>query len=171
MSSSTLLDVARARTDAVRARVRTAMRQIEIELEQNDGLYPLNHGRITQAEVCRRAKTSPAVLQGKVHKGTTLIEVNEWVARVNAKLIKGHKKVRAEVTERAEHWKALYQDAARQSNLYHLQLATARSEKRKAESEAEKLREEVVRLQSLLSGGSVVPINSGKGARKGREQT
>lgn len=56
------------------------MAEIDRELDSNDGIYPKNKGRLTQAEVCRRAGIGEKTLQGKTHRTTTHLEVNKWLA-------------------------------------------------------------------------------------------
>jgi chromosome segregation ATPase len=70
---------AAARETTVR-QLRDAMKLIEDEIANPDGIYP--HGTLTQSELCRRANVKPSALQKKTHKATTLVEVNEWLARI-----------------------------------------------------------------------------------------
>ena len=91
-----------ARTEAALARLRRAMREIEEDVRQNDGVYPLNHGRVTQSELCRRADVKKATLQNSVHKDTTRVEITAWLDELNAKLVQTRTAVRERVTERAE---------------------------------------------------------------------
>lgn len=79
-----LLEATLARTRAVRQSLKEAMEKIDRELEANDGIYPQNKGRLTQAEVCRRANIGDKTLQGKAHKFTTLGEVSRWLAAKKA---------------------------------------------------------------------------------------
>ena len=91
-----------ARTEAALARLHRAMREIEEDVRQNDGLYPLNHGRVTQSELCRRADVKKATLQNSVHKDTTRVEITVWLDELNAKLVQTKTGVRERVTERAD---------------------------------------------------------------------
>jgi len=43
------------RTEAALARLRKAMADIEADIAAHQGIYPYNHGRVTQSELCRRA--------------------------------------------------------------------------------------------------------------------
>lgn len=119
---------AKQRTDSVVEKLRRAMATIEAEVEAHDGLYPFNKGRLTQAEVCRRAGISKVTLQGPLHKTTTKAEVDAWVARVTAGIVKGKKNVRKAVTDRAEGWKANLEAIAQQYHECQLELASVRSE-------------------------------------------
>ena len=91
-----------ARTEAALARLHRAMREIEQDVRQNDGVYPLNHGRVTQSELCRRADVKKATLQNSVHKDTTRVEITAWLDELNAKLVQTRTAVRERVTERAD---------------------------------------------------------------------
>ena len=101
-----LIDHAKQRTLAFIAKLKAAMAAIELEIDQNEGLYPFNGGRLTQAEVCRRAGVSNIALQGPAHKDTTKKLVDDWLLRVRAASVTGKKSVRRTVSSRAEAWKA-----------------------------------------------------------------
>ena len=90
------------RTEAALARLHKAMREIEEDVHLNDGIYPLNHGRVTQSELCRRADVKKATLQNSVHKDTTRVEITDWLDALNAELMQTRAGVRERVTERAE---------------------------------------------------------------------
>lgn len=49
-------------------KIANALRDIERDVESNNGLYPLNRGRITQQEVLRRAALSSAFLEKSRNK-------------------------------------------------------------------------------------------------------
>jgi hypothetical protein len=63
-----LLAASKARTTDVIAKVREAMKQMELDIQNSEGIYPFNGGRITVAEVCRRAKISNMTLQAPSHR-------------------------------------------------------------------------------------------------------
>ena len=54
------------------------MKAMTAEVEEHDGLYPYNGGKINQSEVCRRAGISKVTLQGPIHKESTKVEIDEW---------------------------------------------------------------------------------------------
>lgn len=58
-----LLAASKERTAKVIAKVREAMKEMELDIQNSEGIYPFNGGRITVAEVCRRAKISNMTLQ------------------------------------------------------------------------------------------------------------
>lgn len=101
-----LLQHSRNRSTEFVKKIREAMQKIELDIEQNDGLYPFNGGRLTQAELCRRAGVTNVALQGAAHKHTTRIMVEAWLKTVTAGITTGRKAVRRAVTDRAENWKA-----------------------------------------------------------------
>lgn len=68
-----------------------AMREIERELETNDGVYRENRGRLSQAELCRRAGVAQMTLQNYKHKHSTLSLVNHWLHQTHIKYGLGKK--------------------------------------------------------------------------------
>lgn len=107
---SGLLKHAADERDRVRAKISKAKGEIEQDIEENGGVYPYNKARVTQAELCRRAKIGMATLQGPTHKGSTRVEVNEWLAQLKLKVICGHRIVRKKVTDRSDAWQQAYQE-------------------------------------------------------------
>lgn len=101
------------------------MTVIEGEIDKNDGIYPYNGGRISQAELCRRADVTNVGLATPAHRDTTRKAVAEWLARVKSAGITGRKSVRRAVTDRADDWKRQH-DAIAQSfrlaELEHLEM-------------------------------------------------
>lgn len=85
-SESEIHDMANPRTQAMLNRLHKAMADIEAEIEAHHGVYPYNHGRVTQSELCRRADVKKATLQTPLHKETTRVEVMAWLDGLNAKL-------------------------------------------------------------------------------------
>jgi len=82
------------RTEAALQRLRQAMRAIETEIETHHGIYPYNHGRLTQSELCRRADVKKATLQNPVHKDTTRVEIMAWCDAINARLMRARDQAR-----------------------------------------------------------------------------
>lgn len=145
-----LLDSAKGRTADVITKVRRAMAAMAKEVEENDGLYPYNGGRINQSEVCRRAGISKVTLQGKTHRTTTKVEIDKWVAHAQKCVVLGNKSVRRAITERADSWKAAHEAIANQYNLAELELVDAKQRIKELEEENETLR------VHLRRGGKVV---------------
>lgn len=95
-------DTTNPRTQAMLQRLRKAMRDIEGEIEEHHGIYPYNHGRVTQSELCRRADVKKATLQTPLHKDTTRVEVIEWLERLSLRLADTRDATRERVTAVAD---------------------------------------------------------------------
>ena len=91
-----------ARTEAALARLRQAMRDIEAEIAAHQGVYPFNHGRVTQSELCRRADVKKATLQNPLHKDTTRVAVIGWLDALSTQLASTRDGTRERVTEVAD---------------------------------------------------------------------
>jgi hypothetical protein len=109
-----LLRVAKDRSRRVVADVREAMALIEVELQKNDGLYLRNKGRLTMAEVCRRAGVHPITMMGATHKKTTRPMIQAWIRKVSKSMVVGRASIRKTVAKSANDWKAKYMDLASQ---------------------------------------------------------
>lgn len=145
------------RTEGVKSRLNAAYQAIEVELAKNEGLYPFNGGRLSEAEVCRRADVSPVTLLNKRHAKTRKV-LKDWLAAIHGTSVVGSAAVRRQVTKRVEDWKAAFHLVANQFHLYKIE------EIRKNEELAEKMKKileleaTVAELQSQLSRGKVRPI-------------
>lgn len=146
-----LRKAAKQRTDDVLARLRTAMTTMQRETEANDGLYPHNRGRITQSEVCRRARVSKVTLQGPAHKTSTKVIVDQWVTD---RTTKRAPEIRSVVTERADKWKADHAKVATQYALAMLDLVEAETRVRALEQQNADLREQL----RAASNGKIVQL-------------
>ena len=121
-------DKPNARTAAALARLRQAMRDIEAEIAAHHGIYPFNHGRVTQSELCRRADVKKATLQNPLHKDTTRVDILRWLDGLSTQLAHTRDGTRERVTEVADGLAAEVQ---------RLTLALEAAEKRVAALEAE----------------------------------
>jgi predicted component of type VI protein secretion system len=99
---TTTPDKGNARTEAALKRLRTAMTEIEADIATHNGIYPLNHGRVTQSELCRRADVKKATLQNPLHKDSTRVEIMAWLDALNAKLMQTRDSTRERVTALAD---------------------------------------------------------------------
>lgn len=154
---------AKSRSSMFVSKLRQAMSAIEAEIEQNEGLYPFNAGRLTKAELCRRAGVDDQTLQNRTHKATTNKMVDDWLNRIKTTVAQGRIVVRRAVTERAVHWK---QEHSRIANAYLL----AELEHNERLLEVMALKDEVAKLKRANSdlsdmlaragGKSVVSIRS-----------
>ena len=96
------LEHAHPRTEAALQRLRNALREIEAEVATHPGVYPFNHGRVTQSELCRRADVKKATLQNPVHKDTTRVEIMTWLDTLAVRLTQTRDGTRARVTAVAD---------------------------------------------------------------------
>lgn len=96
-----------ARTAGVEARVREAMRTIEKEMADNQGIYPENGGAMSMNEVARRAKISLTTLFSPKQKELGKI-VKAWVDSLKKKEVVGRRRVQRTVFERSEDWRNLF---------------------------------------------------------------
>lgn len=160
-SIDTLAKASRARTDRVVRLIGTAMATIEKEIAEADGIYPYNSGRLSVAEVCRRAGVHQVTLQSAKHKGTTRITVLAWLDRVKLAMIRGAKTVRREVHRRATQWKDLYQTVAAQyKNMYSIEVVQRDALIKELKQQNKLLRSQLA--QARASGGKVIGIRSRK---------
>ncbi|MES2948143.1 MAG: hypothetical protein V4858_06315 [Pseudomonadota bacterium] len=149
-----LLESAHQRTTTFEAKLTKAMKDIEDDIAKNDGLYPLNGGRLSVAEICRRAGVKNKSLDGKKHKTTTKVTVEEWHKMVLAGVVQGKKNVRKTVTGRAESWKEAHRQVAQARHIDQLKLEGALVRNRVLETENAALRAQL----SSASEGRVVGL-------------
>lgn len=82
--------------EETRQRLREAMATMEGEIAASpDGTYPENKGRISQAEICRRAGVSESIPK-QPHHHDIRKEMKDWIARLK----KSGPVTRKDVTER-----------------------------------------------------------------------
>lgn len=152
----------RERTELVKAKLKRACAEIEVELQNGGGIYPHNRGRLTQAEVCRRADIKPMTLYGEKHKGKTKVALDEWLRKVLGLSVKGKKAIRSAVTGRVEQWKANLDAIAHAYHVVELEMVELRNTLRLLQDERDVLEKEVQSLRIQLSDGRVVPIGASK---------
>lgn len=163
--STGLARASAARTDAVRKRIRDAMRTIELDIEKTEGVYPFNGGRLSLKEVCRRANVHDITLMGKLHRDSTKVEIQSWLSRINESRIAGKRCIRKSVTARADSWEKLYREvAANFKRMHSVEIV-------KRDAEIASLRSRILDLEETISAltvgtaqGTVVPIR-GSGER------
>jgi len=96
------VDNTNPRTEAALARLRKAMADIEADIAAHQGVYPFNHGRVTQSELCRRADVKKATLQTPLHKDTTRVQILAWLDTLAAGLTLTRDATREKVTAVAD---------------------------------------------------------------------
>ena len=142
-----LLDHSKSRTKEVVKKIREAMQPLELDIDQNEGIYPFNGGRLTQAEVCRRAGVHKITLQGPAHRATTREMIEVWLKKVKEQMVTGKRAVRKAVTDRADDWHGRYLKAAQMTNLYHIQFVSLNDLIAKREARITELEDQLVQQQ------------------------
>jgi hypothetical protein len=168
-TGAALIEHAHGRSEEVRVKLRDAMKKIELEIDENDGIYPLQGGRLSLSEVCRRAGVHKVTLQGPNHRDTSKTDVEAWIKRIKNTLITGRKTVRKKVTERANDWEAKYKDLARKFNeMYAIEVLAKDKIILELREKLGPLEEENIMLRAELSLGKVVrlPSSTPKGSVK-----
>ena len=122
------LEHAHPRTEAALQRLRNAMREIEAEVATHQGVYPFNHGRVTQSELCRRADVKKATLQNPVHKDTTRVEIMAWLDALAARLTQSRDSTRERVTAVADDLSSQVQALTQLLHVSQTELALLREE-------------------------------------------
>ncbi len=132
-------DMANPRTQAMLQRLHNAMADIEAEIAAHHGVYPYNHGRVTQSELCRRADVKKATLQTPLHKDTTRVAVMGWLDGLAATLAGTRDANRERVTAVADH--------------LTLEVQRLRAELEQARAQVATLTEELNRLRQTAPQG------------------
>jgi chromosome segregation ATPase len=133
-------DKPNARTEAALQRLDKAMREVEADIEANHGVYPFNHGRVTQSELCRRADVKKATLQNPVHKDTTRVDIMAWLDQLAARLSQTRDGTRERVTVVADHLAAQVQQLTLAHQAVQEQLALAEERIAQLQDELSRLR-------------------------------
>lgn len=145
------------RTAAVKEKLDAAMIKIRAEVELAEMIYPKNKGRLTQAEVCRRAGLRNGVLQGDSHKTTTKVKVDEFVAEINGLLLGTGVSAKRIITSRADEWKDRHEKIARAYNIDQLRLEAALKKIKQLESDYAALRAQFDKLSNTNIRNFVKP--------------
>jgi hypothetical protein len=143
------------------------MEAIEKDIEDNDGLYPFNNGRLSLAEVCRRASIHKITLQGEKHKSTTRVVIKEWIEKLDKLSVVGAKSVRKRVTATADEWRSRYLAVAQKYNeMYAIHLVSMQKELEEANSRISELESENMKLRIRISAGGVSLISDGRNKKE-----
>lgn len=116
------------RTQAMLQRLHKAMHDIEAEIATHHGVYPYNHGRVTQSELCRRADVKKATLQTPLHKDSTRVEVMRWLDGLAGQLMQSRDAARERVTTIADNLAADVQTLRAALALAHQQIEALQQE-------------------------------------------
>jgi hypothetical protein len=140
------------------AKLRSAMINIEADIERNDGLYPYSNGEVTTAEVLRRAGLSEALLQ-KARHGQTRREVAVWVARIRKRIVLGAKVVRKAVSERSEAAEAQVREVLQRLTETELEYVESLRRISELEQMCAHLQAQLDRVRTSPGPGNIVDIN------------
>lgn len=156
---------ANPRTVAVIEKLKDAMNAIERERRLNDGIYPLNGGRISAAEVYRRAGIHFTTVNKGAKKSQAYIdiisEINQWISSIEAKEPVKRVDVKRTLKNRVSEWRALFEDALQAQQLSETAMQSLEVELKTAKHNIKKLSLENERLTlelNKLTSNNVTPI-------------
>jgi chromosome segregation ATPase len=162
---------ARRRVMTTVEKLAKAMRDIEHDVEVNNGVYPFGNGKLSRQEVFRRAELGPAVLEKKrtpeerERNAAMKRKLDEWLGHASAKMLRGAKTIRRAITARVdkanEELKVIRQRWAEAE----LEYVDAQVKLAAANSTIADLRKQVADLEADPSGNKVVPIRRDGGRR------
>ena len=157
-SKSHLEIYAKMRSAAIVEKLRNAMITIENEIEDGHG-YPFNNGRLSLAEICRRAGVHKITLQGPTHRSTTRVMVKEWLVKLSKKLAGGKESVRKRAAENLDDYKVRYASLARKYNeVYAIEIVVRDKRLKAAGARIADLELELSKLRAQNSSGRVVML-------------
>ena len=95
-------ETAKRQTDSVTS-IHLEMKKIDAEILANNGVYPLNEGKLNIQELLRRVEKSPAYLEKKTPRIIALkTAVTTWLTDTNQKILRGVANIRRSVNERVD---------------------------------------------------------------------
>ena len=161
-------DHGRKEADRKLGETEAAKRAIERDYETYGGVYPYANGKVTIAEVLRRAGLSPTALEKPRHSANKAA-LRTWVEGVEKAKVSGIKVIRRAVTAKAEGAKDELRNLMQRWSIAELEHADCQAELFKArrtiaalEARIADLQEQVLALQADLAGGKVVRIAKSK---------
>ena len=155
---SGLIAFAKKRTQAVVTKLRASMKTIEAEIDAHEGIYPLNGGKLSQAELCRRAGISNVTLATPAHRDTTHKMVEAWLTRIKSTAVTGRKSVRRAVTDRADDWKRAHAAIAQSYRAAELEYLDMRATVQKLQRSVQKLEDENAALRKVLESTGAAKV-------------
>lgn len=152
--------LARGEREAVELveRVRSAMRTMQKELVDNDGIDPRNGGAVNLVEIATRA----GIHENTFHKdrySDLYIEVDGWLKSLSQQGPTSRLRVRKELGTRVKEWKELYDDLMESYRLSETDLMHANARLQELETENAELRAELIKAGQLR----VVPFRPSSG--------
>lgn len=148
-----------ARTAHLEIRVVQAMQAIQADMNANAGIYPLNGGAVSMAELARRAGIDESSLykKGKVNEALKTRAVL-WLETLKKKETVGRMRVRKSVAQRSEDWKTKYHALEQRHIRTELELQSLQSQAEKLRSKNEELLEQL----RAVGASKVTPIRRRK---------
>ncbi|RDD80816.1 hypothetical protein DVJ77_15275 [Dyella tabacisoli] len=136
------------------------MKAIEAEIKENEGIYPFNRGRLSIAEVCRRARVHEITMMGPTHKKTTLPMIKNWMENLGA--IKGSRRIKTDVTRRSDEAKYKYVLIASQFQaMYQVEMPERDKEIEQLRGKVAELEAENLQLRAQNSESRVIRLPVG----------
>lgn len=142
-----------ARSSDVGDRVRSAMKTIEQEMDENNGIYPHNKGAVSANEVARRAGIHATTFFTAAQRQLGA-EVKSWIESLKTRKVVGRLRVRRELATRIADWRQMYDALAASHHKTELDLQQAEAERDDARKEAEDLKQQVAHMRALLDAAT-----------------
>jgi hypothetical protein len=137
--------------------IKNALVAIKKDVDANEGLYPFNSGRLSLAEVCRRAGVHPITMMGKAHRDSTRPMIQRCLQELGT--VQGSGCVRATVTMRANTEKAKYcRIASRFQAMYQVEIPKRDAELGRLRERISELEAENLRLREQVAQGRIVHL-------------
>ena len=149
LMSESAKKLGKMRSDGVRERVQKVMREIEEEMEANEGIYPHNKGAVSAAEVARRADVHQTTFfsLNQVELGN---DVRSWLQRIKEGKIVGRGRVHRAMADRVSDWKKIYDGLAQSHRDTELELQQTQADLGKAQDQIQQLKAENDQLRKML---------------------
>lgn len=163
---SRVLQSAAIRRKRVVDAVKIAMATMEGEIASSGGIYPHNRGRLSLAEVCRRAQVHSITLMGKTHRDSTRLLVLEWVgsnSRSGARAKREDKS--SQRSKRVDLHDSVRLLAAKLQSIHQVEIPWRDEEIERLKNVISALNEEIAGLREKLSTLNVVSFNQSKRLR------
>lgn len=152
-----VVENAKERTRKVVAAIKNAMAEIREDVKATEGVYPMNAGRLSMAEVCRRAGVHPITLMGKAHRDSTRPMVQRWLQELGS--VQGSRHVRATITMRADIEKEKCRRIASQFQaMYQVEMPKRDAELARLRERISALEAENLLLREQVAQGRVVRL-------------
>lgn len=155
------LERGQERTADIHSRVLAAMANIEQEILANEGVYPHKKGKVSGAEVARRANVHPTTLFGDKYVGLA-DTVRNWVSALKTRHAVSVTMVKRSLEVRIADWRELHNGLAQSHRDTELRLQQAEAELsqvRERLSAAIRERDALIEQLNNTGGASVVPLH------------